>query len=64
MKLTPVADPIKLFFSTFSFFGVKLGHFTINQFFLYVTIYASLSARVFFAAFFYFQFGGRIFIII
>jgi len=25
------------FFSVFFFFGVKLGHFTINNFFLYVT---------------------------
>jgi len=25
------------FFSLFFFFGVKLGHFTINNFFLYVT---------------------------
>ncbi len=29
------ANPIKLFFSSFSFFGVKLGLFTINYFFLY-----------------------------
>jgi len=35
MKLTPLrADPIKLFFF---FFAVKLGHFKINEFFLYVT---------------------------
>ncbi len=26
-----------LYFSLFSFFGAKLGHFTINGFFLYVT---------------------------
>jgi len=31
------ANPIKLFFSSFSFFGVKLGLFTINYFFLYGT---------------------------
>ncbi len=30
-------DPTKLFFSLFFFFGVKLGHFAINIFFLYVT---------------------------
>ncbi len=30
-------DLTKLFFLRFFFFGVKLGHFTINIFFLYVT---------------------------
>jgi len=30
-------DPTKLFFLCFFFFGVKLGHFAINNFFLYVT---------------------------
>jgi len=30
-------DPTKLFFLCFFSFGVKLGHFTINNFFLYVT---------------------------
>jgi len=30
-------DPTKLFFLRFFSFGVKLGHFTINNFFLYVT---------------------------
>ncbi len=30
-------DPTKLFFLHFFFFGVKLGHFTINNCFLYVT---------------------------
>jgi len=30
-------NPTKLFFLCFFFFGVKLGHFTINIFFLYVT---------------------------
>ncbi len=34
--LPPRVDPTKLFFSVF-FFGVKLGHFTINNVFLYVT---------------------------
>jgi len=33
----PGADPIKLFFLHILFFGVKVGHFTINYFFLYVT---------------------------
>jgi len=33
----PGVDPTKLFFLRFFFFGVKLGHFTINIFFLYVT---------------------------
>jgi len=31
-KVTVIADPIKL-----SFFPAKLGHFTIGDFFLYVT---------------------------
>jgi len=35
--LNPGADPIKLFFLHFFFFGVKLGHFTTNLFLLYVT---------------------------
>jgi len=30
-------DPTKLFFLCFFSFGVKLGHFTINKYFLYVT---------------------------
>jgi len=30
-------DPIKLLFLHFFFFGVKLGHFTINNFFLHIT---------------------------
>jgi len=30
-------DPIKLFFLRFLFFGVKLGHFKVNEFFLYVS---------------------------
>jgi len=34
---TPRVDPTKIFFLRFFFFGVKLGHFTINNFFLYVT---------------------------
>jgi len=29
----PGVDPTKLFFSSFFFFVVKLGHFTINKFF-------------------------------
>jgi len=37
VKSTPGVDPTKLFFPVFIFFGVKLGHFTINNFFLYVT---------------------------
>jgi len=32
MKLTPGVDPTKLFFLNFFFFGIKLGHFTINIF--------------------------------
>jgi len=30
-------DHTKLFFLRFIFFGIKLGHFAINNFFLYVT---------------------------
>jgi len=30
-------DPTKLFFLRFFLFGIKLGHFSINNFFLYVT---------------------------
>jgi len=30
-------DPTKLFFLRFFFFGIKLGHFTIHNFFLFVT---------------------------
>jgi hypothetical protein len=37
LKLQTGDDPIKLFFLRFFFFGVKLGHFTINNFFLYIT---------------------------
>jgi hypothetical protein len=40
MKQTNIdfrANPTKLFFLRFFFFGIKLGHFTINNFFLYVT---------------------------
>ncbi len=33
----PGVDPTKLFFLRIFFFGIKLGHFTINKFFLYVT---------------------------
>jgi len=33
----PGVDPTKLFFLRFFFFGIKLGHFTLNNFFLYVT---------------------------
>jgi len=33
----PVADLIKLFFSFFLLFNVKLDHFTVNDFFIYVT---------------------------
>jgi len=29
----PKADPIKLFFLRFQIFVVKLGHFTINEYF-------------------------------
>jgi len=36
-KLSPGVDPTKFFFLCFFFFGVKLGHFAINNFFLYVT---------------------------
>ncbi len=34
--LRPGVDPTKLFFLRFFFFGIKLGHFDINIFFLYV----------------------------
>ncbi len=33
----PGVDPTKLFFLRFFFFGIKLGHFSIKIFFLYVT---------------------------
>jgi hypothetical protein len=33
----PVADSIKLFFLHFFNFADKVGHFTMNDFFLYVT---------------------------
>jgi hypothetical protein len=33
----PGVHPTKLFFFVFFFFGIKLGHFNINIFFLYVT---------------------------
>jgi hypothetical protein len=40
-QFKPLADPIKLYFSllmkNFSVFTVKLGHFTIYEFFIYVT---------------------------
>jgi hypothetical protein len=36
-RLNSIVDPTKLFFLQYFFFGVKLGHFTINNFFLYVT---------------------------
>jgi len=35
--LPPAFDPTKKKFLRFFFFGIKLGHFTINNFFLYVT---------------------------
>jgi len=38
-------DPAKLFFSVFFFFGVKLGHFTINKFFSVCNKNASLPAK-------------------
>ncbi len=37
VKLTPGVNPTKLFFLRFFFFGIKLGHFSINIFFLCVT---------------------------
>jgi len=39
MKLTSSQESIlpNFFFSVFFFFGIKLGHFAINNFFLYVT---------------------------
>jgi hypothetical protein len=37
LKVNPGIDPIKLFFLFFLIFVVKLGHFTINDFFKYVT---------------------------
>jgi len=37
LKMGPGVDPIKLFFLRFFFFGIKLGHSTINNFFLYVS---------------------------
>jgi len=36
-KVRPGVDPTELFFLRFFFFGVKLGHFTINNFFLCAT---------------------------
>jgi len=36
-KVITGVDPTKLFFLRFFFFGVKLGHFTINNLFSYVT---------------------------
>jgi len=38
----PGVDPTKLFFLHFFFFGVKLGHFTINKFFSVYNKNASL----------------------
>ena len=39
------ADPIKLFISSFSFFSVKLGHFTINDVFSVCHKHASFPAK-------------------
>jgi len=36
-KKIPGYDPTKLFFLCYFFFGIKLGNFAINNFFLYVT---------------------------
>jgi len=36
-KFDTGVDPTKLFFLHFFFFGIKLGHFTVNNFFLYVS---------------------------
>jgi len=38
-------DPTKLLFLCFFFFGVKLGHFTINNFFSLCNKNASLPAK-------------------
>jgi len=43
-NLWPQSRSYKTFFR-FLFFGLKIGHYTINYFVLYVTIYASLSAK-------------------
>jgi len=43
------ADPIKLFFFAtviFPFFTAKLGHFIINDFFLYVTKHLKQTAKI------------------
>jgi len=38
-------NPTKLFFLCFFFFGIKLGHFTINKFFSVCNKNASLPAK-------------------
>jgi len=38
-------DPTKLFFLRIFFFGIKLGHFTINKFFYVCNKNASLPAK-------------------
>jgi len=41
----PGGDPTKLFFLCFFFFGIKLGHFSINNFFSVCNKNASLPAK-------------------
>ncbi len=36
-SINDLADPIKVFFLRYLIFSVRLGHFTICEFFLYVT---------------------------
>ncbi len=43
IKWTRIADPIKTFF--LHFFGVKLGHFTINEFFSICNEYKSSAGK-------------------
>jgi len=46
VKLTPVADPINLFFFVFSIFAVKIGHFIIIEILLNVmNMHVSLIAK-------------------
>ncbi len=44
-KQDPGVEPTKLFFLRFFFFGVKLGHFSINNFFSVCNKNASLPAK-------------------
>jgi hypothetical protein len=44
-NIEPGVDPTKLFFLRIFFFGVKLGHFTINEFFSVCNKNTSLPAK-------------------